>query len=109
MPADLNEDLRPSEPGSTTRHMRRRLLVAAGIALTLVGVSLSAGGAYAYFWDNTRVDRIAAGVSVAGIDVGGLRAAEARALLAGRLVAPLKRPIRVDYGTHSFMLRPARA
>ena len=89
--------------------MRRRLLVAAGIALTLIGVSLSAGGAYAYFWDTARVDRIASGVSVAGFDVGGLRAAEARALLADRLVAPLKRPIRVDYGTHSFMLRPTRA
>jgi lipoprotein-anchoring transpeptidase ErfK/SrfK len=89
--------------------MRRRLLVAVGIALTLVGVSLSAGGAYAYFWDSARTDLIASGVSVAGIDVGGLRAAEARALLNERLVQPLREPIRLDYGTHSFMLRPRRA
>jgi lipoprotein-anchoring transpeptidase ErfK/SrfK len=89
--------------------MRRRLLVAAGIALALVGVSLSAGGAYAYLWDSARTDVIASGVSVAGIDVGGLRAAEARALLDTRLVQPLREPVRVDYGTHSFMLRPSRA
>jgi lipoprotein-anchoring transpeptidase ErfK/SrfK len=89
--------------------MRRRLLVAAGIALTLVGLSLTAGGAYAYLWDSARTDMIASGVSVAGIDVGGLRAAEARALLDTQLVEPLRQPVRVDYGTHSFLLRPARA
>jgi lipoprotein-anchoring transpeptidase ErfK/SrfK len=89
--------------------MRRHLLVAAGIALALFGVALSAGGAYAYFWDSGRTNVIAAGVTVAGIDVGGLRADEARTLLNVRLVKPLRQPVRVDYGTHSFLVRPSRA
>src|SRR5215468_9641826 len=88
--------------------MRRRLLVAAGIVLSLVAVSLTAGGAYAYFWDSGRVDQIAAGVVVAGVDVGGLRAADARTLVAQR-IAPLHQPLRIDYGTRSFRLRPAYA
>jgi lipoprotein-anchoring transpeptidase ErfK/SrfK len=89
--------------------MRRRLLVAAGIVLALVGVAVTAGGAYAYLWDSSRTDVIAAGVTVGGIDVGGLRANEARQLLATRLVQPLAQPVRVDYGTHSFLIRPKRA
>jgi hypothetical protein len=89
--------------------MRRRLFVAAGIVLALFGVALSAGGAYAYFWDDARTDVIASGVTVAGIDVGGLRAAEARALLDTRIVRPLQEPVRVDYGPHSFLIRPGRA
>jgi hypothetical protein len=89
--------------------MRRRLLLAAGIALPLAGVTLTAGGAYAYFWDASRTDVIAAGVTIAGIDVGGLDAGEARALLDTQLVEPLRQPVRVDYGTHGFLIRPARA
>ena len=60
--------------------MRSRLLVATGIALALFGVAVSAGGAYAYFWDESNSDLIASGVTVAGIDVGGLHADQARAL-----------------------------
>lgn len=89
--------------------MRRRLLVSAGIVLALFGVSLSAGGAYAYFWDSSRADLIAAGVHVAGVDVGGLHAAQARTLLAERLVRRLREPVRVDHGAQSFLLRPDRA
>jgi hypothetical protein len=88
--------------------MRRRLLAATGIVLALGGVALSAGGAYAYFWDSARVDVIAPGVAVAGIDVGGLRVARARSLLRERLVAPLEQPVRLTYGPHSFVVRPGR-
>jgi hypothetical protein len=98
-----------SEGEYNPHSMRRHLLVAAGIALALVGVAVSAGGAYAYFWDSARTDVIAAGVTVAGIDVGGLRADDARRLLNVRLVKPLRQPVRVDYGTHSFLVRPGRA
>ena len=89
--------------------MRRRLLIATGIALTLVGVAGSAGGAYAYFWDRSNADLITPGITIAGVDVGGLRAAQARALLDTRLVRPLQRPLRVERGSHSFVVRPARA
>jgi len=89
--------------------MRRRLLAAAGIVLALCGVAVSAGGAYAYFWDRSNADVIALGVSIAGIEVGGLHAAQARTLLDARLVRPLQRPLRLEHDGHSFVVRPERA
>jgi lipoprotein-anchoring transpeptidase ErfK/SrfK len=88
--------------------MRTRLLCAAGIVLAVAAVALSAGGAYAYFWESGRGDVIAAGVTVAGIDVGRLHTAAARAALENRLVAPLRRQIRLESGGRSFRVEPAR-
>jgi hypothetical protein len=70
---------------------------------------VSAGGASAYFWDRSRADVIASGVTVAGIDVGGLHAGQARALLDARLVRPLQRPLRVEDDGHNFVVRPENA
>ena len=61
--------------------MRRRLLVATGVLLAVVAVAITAGGAYAYFWENGRADVLATGITVAGVDVGGMHADEARSLL----------------------------
>ena len=89
--------------------MRRRLVIAAGILLALLGVALSAGGAYAYFWDSDRVDLIAPGVVVAGVDVGGLDTAQAQARLRDRVVGALERPVRLTYGARSFVVGPQQA
>jgi lipoprotein-anchoring transpeptidase ErfK/SrfK len=89
--------------------MRRRLLVATGIALTLAGVAVSAGGAYAYFWDRDNADVIASGIRVAGIDVGGLHASRAQALLDERLVRPLQQPLRIEHDGHTFIVHPSKA
>jgi hypothetical protein len=89
--------------------MRRRLLIAAGLLSAVGGIALSAGGAYAYFWDQSRADLIAEGVQVAGIDVGGLRAPEARELLQAELGQRLSRPVRLVYGHHGFTVHPSRA
>jgi lipoprotein-anchoring transpeptidase ErfK/SrfK len=89
--------------------MRRRFLVAGGLLLAVGGVAVTAGGASAYFWDRAHADRIAKGVQVAGIDIGGLDAAEARALLAQRLPQRLGRPVRLVYGGHRFTVRPGNA
>jgi lipoprotein-anchoring transpeptidase ErfK/SrfK len=89
--------------------MRRRLLAATGIVFTLGGVAMSAGGAYAYFWDRSNADVIASGISIAGIDVGGLHAGRARALLDERLVRPLQAPLRVEHAGRSFVVRPGQA
>jgi len=86
--------------------MRRRLLVGAGILLAIAAVALTAGGAYAYFWEQGRMDVIASGVTIAGVDVGGLHAAEAETLLEQRVVAPLRTPLHVAAGGHSFVVRP---
>jgi lipoprotein-anchoring transpeptidase ErfK/SrfK len=89
--------------------MRRRLLVLTGIVLALAAVALTAGGAYAYFWENGRSDVLAVGVTVAGIDVGGMHASEARALLEQRIVARLRAPVRLTNGERSFVVDPLRA
>jgi L,D-transpeptidase catalytic domain/Putative peptidoglycan binding domain len=88
--------------------MRTRLLVAAGLLLALLGVAASAGGAYAYFWDRSRADLIAAGVRVAGIDVGGLRASAAHQKLDRRAAAPLRRPLQLVSGSWRLELDPTR-
>jgi lipoprotein-anchoring transpeptidase ErfK/SrfK len=89
--------------------MRRRIWVAVGILLAFVGIAVSAGGAYAYFWDASRADVIAKGVTVAGVDVGGLTVNDARARLDAVLAERLRRPVHVVYEGHDFTLRPAHA
>jgi hypothetical protein len=89
--------------------MRRRLLVAGGLLLAVAGAAVCAGGAYAYYWDQANADRIARGVQIAGVDVGGLKAADARALLRAKLGARLTKPAQLVYGSHHFKIHPRRA
>jgi lipoprotein-anchoring transpeptidase ErfK/SrfK len=89
--------------------MKRRLLVAAGVLFTVIGLGLTAVGAYAYSWSNANADVIARGVTVAGIDVGGLHAPAARALVAASLGARLRQPVELTYDTHRFTIRPLHA
>ena len=89
--------------------MRTRLLVLTGILLAVAAVALTAGGAYAYFWENGRSDLLASGITVAGVDVGGMHASDARALLEQRLVARLRTPLRLTAGSRSFIVDPMHA
>jgi hypothetical protein len=89
--------------------MHHRLWVAGGALLAVCGIALSAGGAYAYYFDSTRTDVIAVGVQIAGIDVGGLHAAQARQLVEARLARRLREPVRVVYGTRRFTVHPTQA
>lgn len=89
--------------------MRRRLLVAMGLFLTVSGIALSAGGAYAYVWNRGHEDAIARGVTIAGIEVGGMHAPQARALLEQRLGEQLRRPVTLTYGSHTFTVDPGKA
>jgi lipoprotein-anchoring transpeptidase ErfK/SrfK len=89
--------------------MRRRLLVAGGLLLAVGGTALTAGGAYAYFWDRSHAERIADGVRIAGVDVGGLDRQAALALLDARLAGRLAEPVRVVSGAHRFTVRPTSA
>ncbi len=77
---------------------RRVIVVAAILAIVLVG----AIGAYAY--DHSQRDKIAAGVRVGGIDLGGAKPAQARSRLENRLLASLRRPVVVVYHGHRFAL-----
>jgi lipoprotein-anchoring transpeptidase ErfK/SrfK len=73
------------------------------IAAALV-VVFGAAGAYAY--DSSQKDKIADGVTIAGVDVGGLDEGEAVALVRRQLLAPLhRRALRVSFGGESWKLR----
>jgi lipoprotein-anchoring transpeptidase ErfK/SrfK len=77
---------------------RSFILVAAFVFL------LIAGAVAAYAYDSSREDLIAKGVRVAGVDVGGLRAAEARDVLRRAVSEPLERPIVVRRKGKRFSL-----
>jgi len=82
---------------------RSFILVAATVALLIVG----AVAAYAY--DSSRDDLIAKGVTVAGVDVGGMNVADARGKLRREAVGPLERPVTVVYGQRRFLLTARQA
>jgi lipoprotein-anchoring transpeptidase ErfK/SrfK len=77
------------------------------IVAVFVGAVVVVGAAYAY--DSSRDDHIAKGVSVAGVDVGGLSASQARTRLGNRLLGRLERPVRVRVAGQRFKLTAARA
>jgi lipoprotein-anchoring transpeptidase ErfK/SrfK len=78
------------------------------IATVVVALLLAAtGGVYAY--DHGKRERIAEGVRVNGVDVGGLREDEARAKLQQAVLKPLDRPVSVRYHGRRFTLTPQQA
>ena len=89
--------------------MRRRLLVASGLALAVAGLALSAGAAFLYLYDHAHTTRIAQGVSVAGVDVGGLDASAARTRLQSELSGQLRKPVQLVTDRHTFTVRPSAA
>src|SRR5688500_15478793 len=85
--------------------MSRRLIAVA--ALTVTVLLVGAGSLYAY--DRDVQTRIADGVTVNGIDVGGLTPEAARAKLRASLLEPLSRPVSVRYKGRRFTLTPEQA
>ncbi len=55
------------------------------------------GAVGAYAWDSSRSDQIADGVTIGGIDVGGMNAEEATEAVTAKLVRPLRKKITVTY------------
>ena len=82
----------------------RSFIVLAAVVAVLVALPV---GVYAY--DASRDDMIAEGVTVAGIDLGGLSVAEARTTLRVEIATPVLRPLRVQYGRRQFTLSSQRA
>jgi lipoprotein-anchoring transpeptidase ErfK/SrfK len=68
-----------------------------------------AGSASVYAFDHGRRDKIAEGIRINGVDVGGLSAAAARAKVRQTLLEPLNRPVVVRGEGHRFVLRPEAA
>lgn len=85
--------------------MRSRTFIVLGALLALL--VFGAVGVYAY--DASRDDLIARGVTIGGVQVGGLRASEARAVLERELADPVSRPVTVRVKGHRFTLSAQRA
>ena len=85
--------------------MRSRsfFIVAAVIVLLLV----AAGGVYAY--DSGRKNQIAKGISVGGVEVGGLKATAAEQRLRAAVLQKLNRPVVARYHGKHFTLTPEQA
>src|SRR3954447_8735940 len=85
--------------------MRKRLIVLTSVLVLLaLGV---VGGAYAY--DHSKRDRIAEGVTVNGVAIGGMTRPQAEAKLKQTLLAPLNRAVKARYHNHVFTLTPRQA
>ena len=84
----------------------RKVLIALVVLLFLL-----AGGAAIAAWryDEGRKDRLAEGIVLADVDVGGMRVAEARAALERSVSASLARPITVRYRHGQFVFSPSEA
>jgi lipoprotein-anchoring transpeptidase ErfK/SrfK len=78
---------------------RKSQIAAAVIVLVVV---LFAGGAYAY--DSSQKDKVADGVTIAGVDVGGLDADQAAAAVRHHLLAPLRHSLKVGYDGETWTL-----
>ena len=85
--------------------MRSKSFIAVSGFLVLLLVL--AGGVYAY--DTNRNDLIAEGIRVGGVDVGGLRAHDARAKLNRDLLGPLRQPVTARYRSRTFKLTSEEA
>lgn len=72
------------------------------VITAVVVVILGAAGAYAY--DSSQKDKIAEGVRIAGVDVGGLDEDEAAALVRRRLLEPLRHSLKVSFDGKSWEL-----
>lgn len=80
--------------------MRHRWFIfVAVLLLALVG-----GAVAAFAYDSSRENLIAEGVTIAGVDVGGMTTGEARRLVRRELQEPLERPITVVRGKTRFTL-----
>jgi lipoprotein-anchoring transpeptidase ErfK/SrfK len=75
-----------------------KIAVVAGILF----VVLAAVGGFVY--DDSRRNTIADGVTIGGVDVGGMDAAEAKRAVRRQLLGPLRHSIRVGYGGRSWEL-----
>jgi lipoprotein-anchoring transpeptidase ErfK/SrfK len=78
-----------------------------GVAAALAVLCVLAGAVYAY--DHGRRDKIAKGISVGGVDIGGLTKAAAERKLEARYLAALHEPIVVHHATKTWTLGPREA
>lgn len=93
------------------RHIQKRRLRAFVIvvaAVVAVGLLAAGGGAYAaYRYEQARADRILPGVSVAGVDVGGMTRAEAQRAVKAQASKTLKAQLAIHVGDTRWIVTPS--
>lgn len=77
---------------------KTQIAIVAGVAILV----LAALGAFVY--DSSQKDKIADGVTVGGVDVGGMDEAEALREVRHQLLGPLRHSLRVGYDGHSWAI-----
>ncbi len=77
---------------------KTQIAIAAVAALLLLGVAVG------YAYDTSAKDEIADGVTVGGVDVGGMNEAEAKRAVSRELLGPLQHSLRVGYDGESWTL-----
>ncbi|MGZ4301945.1 MAG: VanW family protein [Gaiellaceae bacterium] len=87
-----------------SRPRRRRALLTRG--LLVVGLLASAALVVGFVFAGS-TSRIAAGVTVAGVDVGGMTSAQARATLERRFASVEPQPVTFTAAGHAFRISPA--
>ena len=85
-------------------NMHHKLLIAAAAAITML--LLLAVAVWAY--DEAQKDKIAPGVTVGGVDIGGRTAESARKIIKNEIVDPLKQPVVVSFAGDDYTLTPGR-
>src|SRR6478735_3243590 len=85
--------------------MRSKQLI--GVAAALAVLCVLAGAVYAY--DHGRRDKIANGISVGGVNIGGLTKTQAERKLEARYLAALHEPIVIHHATKTWTLGPREA
>ena len=76
----------------------------AKIAVITGVVVLLLGAVAAYAYDSSQDGKIAEGVTIAGVDVGGMSEAEAKRAVRRKLLAPLRHSLRVGHDGESWTL-----
>jgi lipoprotein-anchoring transpeptidase ErfK/SrfK len=110
-PVGVNATVHERRPRVSRRHSRRRSR-SSRVPFILLGflVVVAAGAIVAaYAYDHARRDRIAPGVRIGGVDVGGLSTAAARRRIVARAVMPRRRTITVHAHGRTFTLPPSRS
>jgi lipoprotein-anchoring transpeptidase ErfK/SrfK len=77
---------------------KSKIAIVTAVFLVLMG----AIGAYAY--DHSQKDKIPEGVTIGGVDVGGMEAEEAERAVRRQLLAPLRHSLKVGYEGESWRL-----
>lgn len=77
---------------------KTQIAIVASLALLIVGAFAG------YTYDSSKKDEIADGVSVGGVDVGGMDEAEALREVRRQLLGPLRHSLRVGYDGHSWAI-----